>query len=78
MSLKLSALIHTVLVIVGIIGLSLIINIIIIIGLMTPYQLGIAFIVAVTALIAKIIYDYRLDQLTYEAKLAEMAEKNPK
>ena len=76
MNIKQRALIHTVLVIVGIIGLSLIINIII--GLMTPYQLGIAFIVAVTALLGKIVYDYRLDQLTYEAKLAEMAEKNPK
>jgi hypothetical protein len=76
MNIKQRALIHTLLVILGIIGLSLIINIII--GLMTPDQLGTAFMICMTALIAKIVYDYRLDQLTYEAKLAEMAEKNPK
>ena len=76
MNIKQRALIHTVLVIVGIIGLSLIINIII--GMMTPYQLGLAFIIAVTLLIGKIIYDYRLNHLEYQEKLAEMAEKNPK
>ena len=74
MNIKQRALIHTVLVIVGIIGLSLIINIII--GLMTPHQLGIANVAF--ALLGKIVYDYRLDQLTYEAKLAEMAEKKAK
>jgi threonine/homoserine efflux transporter RhtA len=76
MNIKQRALIHTVLVIVGIIGLSLIINLIV--GMMTPDQLGLAFAIAVVLLFAKIVYDYRLDQLTYEAKLAEMAEKNPK
>jgi len=76
MNIKQRALRHTVLVIVGIIGLSLIINIII--GMMTPHQLGLAFIITVTLLIGKIIYDYRLNHLEYQEKLAEMAEKNPK
>jgi hypothetical protein len=76
MSLKLRALIHTVLVIVGATGLALVADLVI--SQMTPDQLGTAFMICMTALIAKIIYDYRLDQLTYQEKLAEMAEKNPK
>jgi len=76
MNIKQRALLHTVLAIslltVAAVGLTWIIS------LMTPDQLGLAFAIAVVLFFAKIIYDYRLDQLTYEAKLAEMAEKNPK
>jgi len=76
MNIKQRALIHTVLVIVGTIALAIIFSYLI--SQMTPDQLGTVFMICMTALIAKIIYDYRLDQLTYEAKLAEMAEKTTK
>jgi len=76
MSLKQRALLHTVLALVGATGLALTANLIV--GMMTPDQLGLAFAIAVVLLFAKIVYDYRLDQLTYEAKLAEITEKNPK
>jgi len=76
MNIKQRALLHTVLAIslltVAAVGLTWIIS------LMTPDQMGVASAIAVVLLFAKIIYDYRLDQLEYQAKLAEIAEKNPK
>jgi len=76
MNIKQRALLHTVLALVGATGLALIINIII--GMMTPDQLALAFAISVVLLFAKIIYDYRLNQLEYQEKLAEIAEKNTK
>jgi hypothetical protein len=73
MNIKQRALLHTVLAILGITGLSVIINIII--AMMTPHQLGLAFMVAVTVLLGKIIYDYRLAHLEYKAKLEEITRK---
>ena len=76
MNLKLRALIHTILAIALITALA--VGLTWITSLMTPDQLGVAFMICLTAIIAKMIYDYRLNHLEYQAKLAEMAEKNPK
>jgi Na+-translocating ferredoxin:NAD+ oxidoreductase RnfG subunit len=76
MNLKLRALIHTILAIALITALA--VGLTWITSLMTSQQLGVAFMICLTAIIAKIIYDYRLNHLEYQAKLAEMAEKNPK
>jgi len=76
MNLKQRALLHTVLALVGATGLALVTNLII--GMMTPDQLALAFAISVVLLFAKIIYDYRLNQLEYQEKLAEMAEKTTK
>ena len=76
MNLKLRALIHTILAMALITALA--VGLTWITSLMTSQQLGVAFTICLTAIIAKMIYDYRLNHLEYQAKLAEMAEKNPK